>query len=89
MQAFLESHLNCMQPSRMPKPNSKIAFAFDIDGVLVHGSTPLPSAKATLEFLQRQKIPFIFLTNGGGATEKDHVALKGTVACKIGFALFA
>ncbi|KAN0115156.1 HAD-superfamily hydrolase [Hyaloscypha variabilis] len=66
-----------MEPSRLPKPSSKIAFAFDIDGVLVHGGTPLPGAKATLEFLQRKKIPFIFLTNGGGATEKDHVAIHG------------
>ena len=77
MRAFLESHMDSFCSSRMPKPNSKIAFAFDIDGVLIRGGEPLPGAKAALEFLQRQKIPFIFLTNGGGMTEKDHVALHG------------
>jgi len=77
MQAILESTLKNIEPSRLPKPNSKVAFAFDIDGLLVHGGTPLPGAKATLEFLQRKKVPFIFLTNVGGATEKDHVAIHG------------
>lgn len=51
-----------------------VAFAFDIDGVLVKGKFPLFGAKETLELLQRLKIPFIFLTNGGGLTEEEHVA---------------
>ncbi|KUJ16571.1 HAD-superfamily hydrolase, partial [Mollisia scopiformis] len=53
------------------------AFAFDIDGVLVRSKDPLPGAAATLAMLQRRNIPFILLTNGGGSTEKDHVALLG------------
>ncbi|KAE9378984.1 HAD-superfamily hydrolase [Stipitochalara longipes BDJ] len=64
-------------PSRIPRPNSKIAFAFDIDGVLIRSGIPLPGANAALEFLQQNRIPFIFLTNGGGLVEKDHVALLG------------
>jgi HAD superfamily hydrolase (TIGR01456 family) len=77
MQAFLKSHLQLLQPSKRSKPNDKIAFAFDIDGVLLRSKSPLPGAKETLEYFQRHKIPFIFLTNGGGHTERDHVALLG------------
>lgn len=54
-----------------------IAFAFDIDGVLVRSKTALPGASESLRLLQESKIPFIFLTNGGGLTEADHVALVG------------
>lgn len=52
-----------------------IAFALDIDGVLVRSKDALPGATKALAFLQQHDIPFIFLTNGGGKTEKDHVAL--------------
>lgn len=49
---------------------NKAAFAFDIDGVLVHGKNPIPGARETLRRLQENGIPFIFLTNSGGVTEK-------------------
>lgn len=48
------------------------AFAFDIDGVLLRGTVPIPGAKETLEKLQAESIPFILLTNGGGLTEAAH-----------------
>lgn len=57
--------------------NPTIAFAFDIDGVLSRGKTPLPGAKETLLTLQEYNVPFIFLTNGGGLTEADHAAHMG------------
>ncbi|KAI1638080.1 Haloacid dehalogenase-like hydrolase-domain-containing protein [Biscogniauxia mediterranea] len=41
------------------------AFAFDIDGVLLHSAKPIPGAKEVLKFLTGNKIPFILLTNGG------------------------
>ncbi|KAK7946554.1 uncharacterized protein PG986_010875 [Apiospora aurea] len=50
------------------------AFAFDIDGVLLHVAKPIPGATETLRFLQKHQIPFILLTNGGGKHEKDRVA---------------
>ncbi|POS78526.1 HAD superfamily hydrolase [Diaporthe helianthi] len=50
------------------------AFAFDIDGVLLHTSKPIPGATETLRFLQRNNIPFILLTNGGGKPEAERVA---------------
>ncbi|KAK8139554.1 hypothetical protein PG984_000677 [Apiospora sp. TS-2023a] len=59
---------------REPAQKSTIAFAFDIDGVFVKGKDPLPGGADTLRLLQRLKIPYIFLTNGGGLTEKDHAA---------------
>lgn len=48
------------------------AFAFDIDGVLVKSKTPIPGAAQTIATLQKDGIPFIFLTNGGGLTEEVH-----------------
>ncbi|KAK0251168.1 hypothetical protein LTS09_013677 [Friedmanniomyces endolithicus] len=50
------------------------AFAFDIDGVLLRSSSPLPGAHEALTYLQRQRIPFILLTNGGGKSETERVA---------------
>jgi len=52
------------------------AFVFDIDGVLLQGERVLPPAKRALALLEGQnslgiKIPYIFLTNGGGVTESD------------------
>ncbi|KAI2606092.1 HAD-superfamily hydrolase [Hypoxylon fragiforme] len=54
-----------------------VAFAFDIDGVLMKGKKPVPGARETMQLLQKLKIPFIFLTNGGGHTEEAHVAQLG------------
>ncbi|KAK3110032.1 hypothetical protein LTR53_016104 [Teratosphaeriaceae sp. CCFEE 6253] len=50
------------------------AFAFDIDGVLLRSSNPLPGAHDALKYLQAQRIPFILLTNGGGKSETERVA---------------
>lgn len=44
-----------------------------IDGVLVRSSDPIPGASKALRFLQKHKIPFILLTNGGGKTEKARI----------------
>ncbi|KAI0428257.1 HAD-like domain-containing protein [Xylaria sp. FL1042] len=52
----------------------RFAFAFDIDGVLLHVAKPIPGATETLEYLQRHDIPFILLTNGGGKHERERVA---------------
>ncbi|RMZ78648.1 hypothetical protein DV738_g3706, partial [Chaetothyriales sp. CBS 135597] len=50
------------------------AFAFDIDGVLLRSSQPIPGASDSLNFLQSNRIPFILLTNGGGRHESQRVA---------------
>ncbi|KAK3330523.1 HAD-superfamily hydrolase [Apodospora peruviana] len=49
------------------------AFAFDIDGVLLHVAKPIPGAAKTLRYLQDHNIPFILLTNGGGKLEAERV----------------
>lgn len=49
-------------------------FYSSIDGVLLHTSKPIPGATETLKFLQRNNIPFILLTNGGGKSEVERVA---------------
>ncbi|KAL5598951.1 hypothetical protein BROUX41_003730 [Berkeleyomyces rouxiae] len=62
--------------SKFPLPNkvASFAFAFDIDGVLLHVAKPIPGAAESLQFLNDNNIPFILLTNGGGKHEKDRVA---------------
>ena len=52
-----------------------MAFAFDIDGVLVHGNNLIPETERVMELLNGDnelgiKIPYILLTNGGGKTEE-------------------
>ncbi|KAL1836607.1 hypothetical protein VTJ49DRAFT_4882 [Mycothermus thermophilus] len=55
-----------------PEPPS-FAFAFDIDGVLLHVAKPIPGAPQVLRFLNDYNIPFILLTNGGGKPETERV----------------
>ncbi|KAE8148721.1 aspartyl-tRNA synthetase [Aspergillus avenaceus] len=57
-------------PPRVPD----FAFAFDIDGVLLRSSKPIPGAAESLALLKEQGIPFILLTNGGGKHETERVA---------------
>ncbi|KAI3322618.1 HAD-superfamily hydrolase [Xylariaceae sp. AK1471] len=52
------------------------AFAFDIDGVLVRGGRAIPEAIQAMKVLNGEnqygiKIPYIFLTNGGGKSEAE------------------
>jgi HAD superfamily hydrolase (TIGR01456 family) len=56
-----------------------MAFAFDIDGVLIHGDRLIPEGKHVLEILNGDnelgiKIPHIFLTNGSGKPEAARCA---------------
>lgn len=51
------------------------AFAFDIDGVIVRGPETIPEAREALKMLNGAnpyhiKVPYIFVTNGGGRSEK-------------------
>lgn len=65
--------------SVMTSAAKDMAFAFDIDGVLVHGDRLIPEGKRVLEILNGDnqlgiKIPHIFLTNGSGKPEADRCA---------------
>lgn len=61
------------------KDNKPFAIAFDIDGVLVRGGQLIPGADHVLGYLSEmqnspqieKRIPFIFITNGGGCMEED------------------
>ena len=54
--------------------HSSCAFAFDIDGVLLHGRTPLPGAAAALARVRAAGVPHVCLTNGGGLLEAERAA---------------
>lgn len=54
----------------------KYAYAFDIDGVLIRGGRPIPEAIEAMKALNGNneygiKVPYIFVTNGGGKTEQE------------------
>ncbi|KAF3385891.1 hypothetical protein DPV78_012467 [Talaromyces pinophilus] len=54
----------------------KYAFAFDIDGVLIRGGRVIPEAIEAMKVLNGEnefgvRVPYIFVTNGGGKTEEE------------------
>lgn len=56
--------------------SSDYAYAFDIDGVLIRGGRPIPEAVEAMKMLNGDneygiKVPYIFVTNGGGKTEAE------------------
>lgn len=53
------------------RPSKNIAFAFDIDGVLLRGSEPINRAGQALRILNENRIPYVLLTNGGGSLEHE------------------
>ncbi|RYP56749.1 hypothetical protein DL771_011617 [Monosporascus sp. 5C6A] len=72
--ALLASQVQSMSVDKVKKAKN-MAFAFDIDGVLVHGDRLIPEGKRALEILNGDnelgiRIPHIFLTNGSGKPEK-------------------
>jgi HAD superfamily hydrolase (TIGR01456 family) len=71
---LLVSQVQSIQAEKVKKAKN-MAFAFDIDGVLVHGDRLIPEGRKALEILNGDnelgiKIPHIFLTNGSGKIEK-------------------
>lgn len=72
------SRKNSLGPPKVEINHPRVAsfaFAFDIDGVLVRGPETIPQAPLALKMLNGEnkyniKIPYIFVTNGGGKTEE-------------------
>lgn len=73
-------------PKKSNKQKAKIvampAIVSDIDGVIIKGKDQIPGARQTLETLinpvefkdgSTHRLPFVFLTNGGGITEKAKI----------------
>jgi len=71
-----KQQLNIQKPQLDVKVNLSITkhkkpgIVFDVDGVLVKGKNVLPETLKALKLLYTLHIPFMFLTNGGGKTEK-------------------
>ncbi|CCE64951.1 hypothetical protein TPHA_0J01290 [Tetrapisispora phaffii CBS 4417] len=70
---FRRSLLSCVRKNSTASaanPNN-LAFAFDIDGVLLRSKTAIPKGREALKLLDSSNIPFIVLTNGGGYLEQE------------------
>jgi HAD superfamily hydrolase (TIGR01456 family) len=50
---------------------STFAVAFDLDGVMYRGKELIPSSTTALQTLDRQGVPWLLLTNGGGVLEEE------------------
>ncbi|KAI5814661.1 HAD-like domain-containing protein [Pyronema omphalodes] len=75
---ILAAQVQDLAPEKVTSAKN-MAFAFDIDGVLVHGDRLIPEGKKVLEILNGDnelgiKIPHIFLTNGSGKPEQERCA---------------
>ena len=57
----------------------RLGVTFDIDGVLVRGTAPLPGAAAALARLDAARVPWLLLTNGGGELEAAKAAKVGAL----------
>lgn len=51
--------------------SSKKGFICDMDGVLYHGNRVLPGAAEFIDWLQREKKEYLFLTNNSGSTPRE------------------
>lgn len=65
---------------------STFGIAFDIDGVLLRGRTPIGRAPQALRRLYTDpsnptelRVPFVFLTNGGGVRESIRASELGSL----------
>jgi HAD superfamily hydrolase (TIGR01456 family) len=63
-------------PACDPDVADDFAFAFDIDGVLIRGGNVIPEAVEAMKVLNGEneygiRVPYIFLTNGGGKFETE------------------
>ena len=47
---------------------NKKGFICDMDGVIYHGNRLLPGVREFVDWLQREKKDFLFLTNNSGKT---------------------
>lgn len=57
---------------------NEAGFVFDMDGVLVKGSKPIPGAREALQILEERSIPWILMTNGGGISEEERAKVLGS-----------
>ncbi|KAJ3699473.1 hypothetical protein LUZ61_003178 [Rhynchospora tenuis] len=61
-----------------PPPRPSFGIAFDIDGVIIGGSAPIGGSPQAIQRLYARdgtlRIPFLFLTNGGGVPESKRAS---------------
>ncbi|KAA8565043.1 hypothetical protein MFRU_008g01270 [Monilinia fructicola] len=83
-----DSPASPLTPAEIPTADS-FAFAFDIDGVLIRGGRPIPEAIEAMRMLNGEneygvRVPYIFLTNGGGKTEAERcIDLSGQLDIEV------
>ena len=64
--------------------NDLQGWLIDMDGVLYHGTHPLPAARDFIATLQAQKTPFLFLTNNATRTPDAYVSRLAEMGIHVG-----
>lgn len=59
------------------------AFIIDMDGVLFRGTTRLPGARAFLQRLQQEDVPYVLLTNNSTLTVAQYVEKLGRMGIEV------
>jgi 4-nitrophenyl phosphatase len=55
----------------------------DMDGVLWHGSNPLPGLEAFFELLREKSLPFVLATNNASLTQQQYIEKLATMGVKV------
>jgi len=60
------------------------ALIIDMDGVLWHGSRPLPGIQEFFQVLRRRGMPFVLATNNASSTPRQYVAKLADMGVEVG-----
>lgn len=76
---YSAAHSRSFSQLRFSSLRPKFGIAFDIDGVILRGSSPIGGSVAALRRLYDEsfgnlKVPYVFLTNGGGVPESKRAS---------------
>ena len=63
---------------------AKRAFICDMDGVVYHGNQLLPGVPAFVDWLQREELPFLFLTNSSERAPRELAAKLERLGIRVG-----
>lgn len=64
-------------------------FISDMDGVIYHGNQILPGVREFVEWMQKNKKGYLFLTNNSGSTPMElHQKLENGTGCTAGALLY-
>ena len=68
----------------LEKLRQKSAYICDMDGVIYHGNRIIPHVKEFVDFLNREKKDFLFLTNSSERSPRELAQKLGRMGLEVG-----